>query len=73
MRVITRARLPARPALLDLTLSEHQPLVENFYFPHRQELFADGKLVLLIVVRAIAVDRGLPDPLFDPETLRAGG
>lgn len=72
VRVITRERLPGGPALVDLALSEHRPLVENFYFPHRQELFADGKLILRIVVRSIAADRGLPDHLFDAEALRAG-
>ena len=72
VRVISRERLAGGPALVDLTLSEHRPLVGAFHFPHRQELFADGRLVLLIVVRSIAVDGALPDHLFDPAALRAG-
>jgi hypothetical protein len=70
VRIVTRERLPGGPALVDLSLSEHRPLLPSFYFPHRQELFADGKLLLLVVVRSVAVDTALPDSLFDPEALR---
>ena len=30
----------------------------------------DGKLLVLIVVRSVAVNTGLPDSLFDPDALR---
>ena len=41
-------------------------------FPYRQEVFVDGKMVVLIVVRSVAVNTGLPDALFDPDALRRG-
>jgi hypothetical protein len=40
------------------------------HFPHRQELFSDGKLVLRLIVHAVAVNSSLPDSLFDPDVLR---
>lgn len=72
VRVIRRERLPTGPALVDLTLSEHRPLAAGFHFPHRQELFVGGKLLMLITVRSVEVNVGLPDALFDPEALRRG-
>jgi outer membrane lipoprotein-sorting protein len=72
MRVITRERFPPGEALVDLTLSEHRPLVGGFYFPHRHELFANGRLVLRAVVRTASVNGRLPDALYDPEALRQG-
>lgn len=72
VRVVTRERLPQGPTLVDLTLSEHRPLQGNFHFPHRQELFADGKLLLLLIVQSAAVNANLPDDLFDPEALKRG-
>ena len=35
-------------------------------------LFVDGKMVVLIVVRSLAVNTNLPDSLFDPDALRRG-
>jgi hypothetical protein len=72
VRVITRERLLQGTVLMDLTLSDHRPLVHAFYFPHRQELFANSRLVLRVVVRAASVNSNLPDALFDPEALRQG-
>jgi len=73
VRLITRERLPAGPALIDLTLSEHRRVAGSFAYPCRQETFVDGRLVLLVIVRAVAVDTGLADALFDPAALHAGG
>ena len=70
VRFVTRKRLPNGPALVDLAFSEHRPLQGGFYFPYRQEVFADGKLLVLITVRAVRINTNLPDALFDPEALR---
>lgn len=72
VRVITHERLPQGRTLLDLALSEHRPLVNGFHFPYRQELFADGRLLLRVVVRSVAVNQNLPDALFDPAALGRG-
>jgi outer membrane lipoprotein-sorting protein len=70
VRFIRRERLPRGEGLVDLAFSEHRPLTGGFAFPHRQEAFVDGKLLLLIVVRSVAVNADPPDALFDPEALR---
>jgi outer membrane lipoprotein-sorting protein len=72
VRFIRRERLPRGEGLVDLAFSEHRPLAGAFFFPHRQEAFVDGKLLVLIVVRSVAVNTGLPDALFDPDALRRG-
>ncbi len=72
VRFIRRERLPKGEALVDLTLSEHRPLTSGFAFPYRQEAFVDGKLLLLVVVRSVTVNAGVPDDLFDVEALRQG-
>jgi hypothetical protein len=78
VRIVTRERLPNTPErppnsarLLDLTLSEHRPLVGKLYFPYRQEVFVDGKLLVLFTVRAVAINTNPADALFDPASLRA--
>jgi outer membrane lipoprotein-sorting protein len=78
VRIVTRERLPntsERPPssarLLDLALSEHRPLAGKLYFPYRQELFVDGKLLVLFTVRAVAINTNPPDALFDPASLKA--
>lgn len=71
VRLVAKERLPGGAAsLVDLTFSEHRPLQAGFYFPHRQEAFADGRLLLLITVRSVTVNTNPPDSLFDPATLR---
>jgi outer membrane lipoprotein-sorting protein len=70
VRFIRRERLPKGEGLVDLAFSEHRPLAGAFFFPHRQEAFVDGKLLVLIVVRSVAVNTGLPDSVFDPDALR---
>ena len=72
VRVITKEKLPPPygETLLDLTLSEHRPLVGGFYYPYREEWFAAGKLLLLIVTRSVVANPPLDDAIFDPEALR---
>jgi hypothetical protein len=70
VRVVTRERLPQGLTLVDLALSEHRPVLDGFHFPYRQELFADGRLLLRVVVRSVKVNLGLPEALFDPEAFR---
>jgi len=72
VRFIRRERLPNGDALVDLTLSEHRPLLKSFAFPYRQEVFVDGKLLLLVVVRSVSVNSNPRDDLFDVEALRQG-
>ena len=71
VRVVTRERLPNGARLLDLTLSEHRPLVGKLYFPYRQEVFVDGKLLVLFTVRSVAVNTNPADALFDPANLKS--
>lgn len=70
VRVVRRERLPTGEGLVDLTFSEHRPLAGAFAFPYRQEAFVDGRLLVLVVVRTVAVNTNPPDALFDPESLR---
>lgn len=72
VRVVTRERRPQGETVLDLTLDEHRPLVGGAFFPYRQELFADGRLLFVVTVLDVAVNTGLADALFDPEALRLG-
>jgi hypothetical protein len=70
VRLVAKERLPGGSApLVDLTFSEHRLLQAGFYFPHRQEAFADGRLLLLITVRSVVVNTNPPDSLFDPAAL----
>jgi hypothetical protein len=70
VRFIGRETLPKGPALIDLALSEHRPLRGAFQFPYRQEVFVDGRLVLVIDVHSVVANSDLPDALFDPDALR---
>jgi outer membrane lipoprotein-sorting protein len=70
VRFIRRERLPTGEGVVDLAFSEHRPLADGFFFPHRQEAFVDSKLLVLIVVRSVVVNTDLPDALFDPAALR---
>ena len=71
VRIVTRERLPNGSRLVDLTLSEHRPLVGKLYFPYRQEVFVDAKLLVLFTVRSVAINTNPADALFDPASLRA--
>jgi hypothetical protein len=71
VRIVTRERLPNGTRLLDLTFSEHRPLVGKLYFPYRQEVFVDGKLLVLLTVRSVAINTNPADALFDPASLKS--
>ena len=71
VRLVTREQLPNGTKLVDLTLSEHRPLAGRLYFPYRQEMFVDGKLIMLFTVRSIAINTNPADALFEPASLRA--
>jgi len=82
VRIVTRERLrgvgeqreralPNGARLFDLTLSEHRPLLGRLYFPYRQEVFVDGKLLVLITIRSIAINTNPADSLFDPANLKS--
>jgi hypothetical protein len=71
VRIVTRERLPNGVKLVDLTLSEHRPLVGPLLFPYRQEVFVDGKLLMLFTVRSVAINTNPADALFEPATLKA--
>jgi hypothetical protein len=71
IRFVTREKQGDGQALVDRTFSEHRRLVDGFYFPYRQEVFEDEKLVRLVTVKSIAVNTNPPDHLFDPASLRA--
>lgn len=73
VRFVARESLPGGPSVVDVSLSEHRPLVGAFSFPWRQEVFVDGKLILLVVVRSVRANVGLPDRLFDPDALGRDG
>jgi hypothetical protein len=70
LRLVRRERVPNGVRLVDESFSEHRPLVGALSFPYRQEMFVDGKLVMLIVVRAVFVNTDPPAHLFDPASLR---
>lgn len=70
VRFIGRETLPRGPVLIDLSFSEHRPLLGAFAFPHRQEVFVDGRLALVVNVRSAVTNVDLPDALFDPEALK---
>jgi len=70
VRFIARERLPKGPTLVDVVFSDHRQLIDRFFFPYRQEVFADGKLLALVVVRSASVNTRLSDDLFDPEILK---
>ena len=71
VRIVTHERLPNGTRLLDLTFSEHRPLVGKLYFPYRQEVFVDGKLLVLLTVRSVAINTNPADALFDPASLKS--
>lgn len=72
IRFIVQERLPQGPGLVDIVFSDHRPLVDRFFYPYRQEVFAEGKLLALVAVRSVAVNTRLSPDLFDPEALRRG-
>jgi hypothetical protein len=72
VRVVTRERRGRGETVLDLVFDEHRPLLGGAFYPYRQELFADGRLLFVVIVREVAVNTGPADVLFDPDALRRG-
>ncbi len=72
VRFIAREKLPTGDALVDLTLSDHRPLLKDFYYPFRQEFFVDGRLLTRVSVERVEVNQPLAADLFDPDALRRG-
>jgi hypothetical protein len=70
VRFITRDQLPQGPAFVDVVFSDHRRLVDHVFYPFRQEVFADGKLLVLVAVRSVTPNPSLSDELFDPEALK---
>ncbi len=70
VRFIARERLPQGAALVDIVFSDHRQLVDRFFYPYRQEVFAEGKLLVLVAVRSVTVNTRLSPDLFDPEVLK---
>ncbi len=72
IRFITREEGPDGVKLLDLAFSEHRKVSGGFFYPFRQEIFLDGKLLSVTFVLNVEVNTGLPDSLFDPDALLKG-
>lgn len=72
VRFVSRESLtPQQGAVVvDRAFSDHRPLTGGFRFPHRQEMFVDGRLAVLVTVSAAIANANLNDRLFDPEALR---
>jgi hypothetical protein len=70
VRFIARETLPHGPTLVDVVFSDHRRLIDRFFYPHRQEVFAGGKLLVLIGVESVAVNSRLSPDLFDPDVLK---
>lgn len=72
IRFITREEGADGPKLLDLAFSDHRKVAAGFFYPFRQEIFLNGKLLSAASVRAVEVNVGLADSLFDPDALLKG-
>jgi hypothetical protein len=68
-RFVVREPADTGSVLTDVSFSDHRPLVGGLFFPHRQETFRSGKLLVRLLVRSIAVNAGVADALFDPASL----
>lgn len=73
VRFVAREQLPQGPSMIDVNFSEHRRLVDQFFYPYRQEIFADGKLLVLVAVRSVTPNAKLSTDLFDPEVLKRRG
>jgi outer membrane lipoprotein-sorting protein len=73
VRLIAREQVGGRLGLIDRTYADHRPITREFLYPHRQEMFLDGRLLTRIIVGSVDVNPGLADALFDPARLRASG
>jgi len=72
VRIITRVEGPGGAKMGDVAFSEHRKVSAGFFYPFRQELFLDSKLLEVASVRSVEVNTGLSDSLFDPDALLKG-
>jgi hypothetical protein len=73
VRFVAREPADTGSVFTDVSFSDHRPLVGAVFFPHRQETFRSGKLIVRLIVRTAAANTGPPDALFDPAALGARG
>src|SRR3989304_1756940 len=72
VRIITRVEGPDGAKVGDVAFSEHRKVSAGFFYPFRQELFLDSKLLEVASVRSVEGNTGLSDSLFDPDALLKG-
>jgi hypothetical protein len=71
MRFVAREPADTGSVFTDISFSDHRPLIGPVFFPHRQETFRSGKLIVRLIVRSATANTGPPDSLFDPASLGA--
>ena len=71
MRFVAReaAETGTGTVLTDIVFADYRPLVGALFFPHRQETFRSGRLILRLITRSVAVNTNPPASLFDPAGL----
>jgi hypothetical protein len=69
LRFVAREPADTGSVLADVVFSDHRPLVGAVFFPHRQETFRSGKLVVRVITRTVAPNTSPPASLFDPSAL----
>jgi hypothetical protein len=69
MRFVAREPADAGTVFTDISFSDHRPLLGPVFFPHRQETFRSGKLIVRLIVRSARANTAPPDSLFDPTAL----
>lgn len=71
MRFVAREAVATGTVLTDIVFSDFRPLLGSLFFPHRQETFRSGKLVVRLLARSVTANTNPPDSLFDPVSLSA--
>ena len=69
VRFVAREAADPGPVLTDVSFSDYRPLLGALFFPHRQETFRSGKLLVRLLVRSLVANTSPPASLFDPATL----
>jgi hypothetical protein len=70
VRFVAREPITTGSVLTDVVFSDYRPLLGPLFFPHRQETFRSGKLILRLIARSVAVNTSPPESLFDPAGLK---
>jgi len=70
VRFITRESVADGSALVDIVFSDHRLIFDRFVYPYRQEMFADGRLIVAVAVQSVIANTRPPDDLFDPDVLK---